>query len=55
MNLTVVRPLVDKLYELDDVSVGELFKYFLIHVGEWMSVLGRTTQASDQYQPHLPT
>lgn len=22
MNLSVVRPLVDKLYELDDVSVG---------------------------------
>jgi hypothetical protein len=23
MNITVVRPLVDKLYELDDISIGE--------------------------------
>lgn len=30
MNLSVVRPLVDKLYELDDVSVGMYCIHFTI-------------------------
>lgn len=25
LNVTVVRPLVDKFYELEDISIGELF------------------------------
>lgn len=40
MNISVVRPLVDRLYELDDVSISTLIAFLLLFEGSISVVYG---------------